>query len=82
MTFYVCSCGLLFGEKPEAFDQFCKLKGHSLIEVNVELYAIMYAMYERTIKLKETVHKRNCDIARLRDKLQKNHIELHVLKRV
>ena len=71
MTFYICSCGLLFGERKETFDQFCKLKGHSLFEVSVELYSVVYAVQERNVKLKETVRKRNRDIARLKEKLKK-----------
>lgn len=72
MMFYICSCGILFGERKEIFDQFCKLKGHTLFEVDAGLYAVIYAIFERNVKLKESVHKRNKDIARLKDKLKKN----------
>lgn len=78
MKFYICSCGLLLGERRDAFDQFCKLKGHNLFEVDAELYAVVYSFRERNIKLKETVRKRNRDIARLREKLKKRFIEQHI----
>ena len=79
MRFYLCSCGLLFGERKDAFDQFCKLKGHALFEVDAELYAVVYAFKERNILLRETVCKRNRDIARLRKKLKKRSFEPHVV---
>lgn len=82
MTFYICSCGLLFGERKEAFDRFCKLKGHTLFGITAELYAVVYALQERNYKLKETVRKRNRDVARLKDKLKKTLFELNIIRSV
>ena len=66
MSYYICSCGILYGESKDTFIQQCKLKGHTLFEVNAELYALVYSMQECIIHFKETIHKRNKSINQLK----------------
>lgn len=81
MTFYICSCGTLFGEQKEAFNQYCKLKGHTLFEVNAELYRLVYSIQENNLCLKETVRKRNRNISVLKERISELKNELSVLKK-
>jgi len=78
MTFYICSCGLLYRESKEDFNQYCKLKGHTLFEVSAELYRLFYDLKDDNLRLKETICKRNRDIAKLKDKLNKSTSGLRV----
>jgi hypothetical protein len=82
MAFYVCSCGLLFGERIEVFDQYCKIKGHTLFEVSAELYRVIYGLNEANITLKDIVHKRNRNITVLKDRIQVLTTELDMIKSV
>jgi len=76
MAFYICSCGLLFGENKLIFNQYCKLKGHTLFEVSAELYHLIYNLQDDNLKLKEKISKRNRDIVRLKTKLKKFRLRI------
>ena len=82
MIFYVCSCGLLFGERIEVFDQYCKIKGHTLFEVSAELYRVIYELNKENASLKDIVHKRNRNITVLKDRIQVLTTELSMTKLV
>jgi len=82
MTFYVCSCGVLFGERREAFDQCCKLKGHTLFEVSAGLYRLVYEIQESHAVLKETVRKRNRSVAILRKRIDELEAELRAVRAI
>lgn len=80
MIFYICSCGTLFGEHKDTFDQYCKLKGHILFEVSAGLYQLIYEVHNERISLKETVHKRNRNITVLKKRIKELTTELSMIK--
>ena len=80
MTFYVCSCGLLFGEHKEPFEKHCEPKGHTLFCIEAGLYRLIYDFQKDNSKLRETLEKRNRNIAVLKSRVQALIIELRVDK--
>lgn len=78
---YICSCGALFGEQKDVFDRFCKAKGHTLYNVDENLYRLIYEIQESHARLKDIIRKRNRNIAVLKNRIQTLTIELKAFKK-
>jgi len=79
---YICSCGALFGEQKDVFNKFCLAKGHTLLAIDENIYCIIYNIQEINIHLKDTVRKRNRNIAVLKKRIQSLLIELQAFKKM
>lgn len=80
MSRYICSCRTLYADSKNAFEIECKVKGHTLLEVDDEIYAFIYDLKEENSILKNRINKRNKRIVNLKNKISKLEIELRVFR--
>ncbi len=80
MSFYICSCGILFGECKDNFNECCRIKGHTLFCVDDGVYRLIYDLHEINSKLRQTIKKRNKNISFLKEKISELITELETIK--
>lgn len=80
MSRYICSCRTLYADSKNAFEKECKVKGHTLFEVDDEIYAFIYDLKEENSILKKRINKRNKNISYSKDKILKLETELRILR--
>jgi hypothetical protein len=80
MSKYICSCRALYADCKNAFDIECKAKGHTLFEIDDEIYAFIYDLKEENSILKQRINKRNKSISNFKNKISKLETELRVFR--
>lgn len=80
MSRYVCSCRTLYADSKNAFEIECKRRGHTLFEVDDEIYSFIYDLQEENSVLKNRINKRNKRIINYKNKILKLETELQVFR--